>query len=188
MLFDTTPIRDLLILHPKRHLDPRGFFSETWNRVPWRERGLEISWCQDNHSLSRAPGVLRGLHYQTPPMAQAKLIRCSRGGIWDVAVDARRGSPSYGNWFGIELSAENWLQLFVPRGFLHGFVTLQPDTEVQYKTDNAYAPDCDGAVAWDDPGLAIDWPLTGAPVLSAKDAAAPRFSDWESPFELEHPE
>ena len=188
MHFDTTPIRDLLILRPKRHLDRRGFFSETWSAEPWRERGLEISWCQDNHSMSRAAGVLRGLHYQAPPMAQAKLVRCSRGGIWDVAVDARRGSASFGNWFGIELSAENWLQLFVPRGFLHGFLTLEPDTEVQYKADNPYAPECDGAVAWNDPDLAIDWPITAAPVLSARDAAAPGFSDWETPFELEHPE
>jgi len=188
MLFDTTPIRDLLILRPKRHLDPRGFFSETWNRDTWRERGLEISWCQDNHSMSRAGGVLRGLHYQAPPMAQAKLVRCSQGSIWDVAVDARRGSPDFGKWFGIELSAENWLQMFVPRGFLHGFLTLEPDTEVQYKVDSPYTPECDGAVAWNDPGLAIDWPITAAPSLSAKDAAAPRFSEWETPFDLEHRE
>ncbi len=138
--------------------------------------------------MSRAAGVLRGLHYQAPPMAQAKLVRCSRGGIWDVAVDARRGSASFGKWFGIELSAENWLQMFVPRGFLHGFLTLEPDTEVQYKADNPYAPECDGAVAWNDPDLAIDWPITAAPVLSARDAAAPGFSEWETPFELEHPE
>ena len=108
----------------------------------------------------------------------------SRGGIWDVTVDARRGSPSFGNWFGIELSAENWLQMFVPRGFLHGFLTLQPDTEVQYKVDNAYAPECDGAVRWDDPDLAIGWPLAGAPKLSDKDAAAPLFAEWDTPFAM----
>ena len=135
--------------------------------------------------MSRAARVLRGLHYQAPPMAQAKLVRCSRGSIWDVAVDARRGSPDFGKWFGIGLSAENWLQLYVPRGFLHGFLTLEPDTEVQYKVDSPYSPECDGAVAWNDPTLGIEWPGTAAPVLSAKDAAAPRFADWETPFEFE---
>jgi dTDP-4-dehydrorhamnose 3,5-epimerase len=162
-------------------------FSETWSARVWGARGLEIGWCQDNHSLSRAAGVLRGLHYQAPPMAQAKLVRCTAGRIWDVAVDVRRGSPGYGRWFGLELSAENWRQLYLPRGFLHGFLTLAPDTEVQYKTDNPYAPECDGAVRWDDPELAIDWPLAelggAAPVLSAKDAAAPRLADWKSPFD-----
>ena len=182
MIFEATPIADLLLVRPKRHMDARGFFSETWNREPWRARGLDIHWCQDNHSLSRSAGVLRGLHYQAPPMAQAKLVRCIRGRVWDVAVDARRGSPSYGQWFGTELSAENWLQLFVPRGFLHGFLTLEPDTEVQYKVDTPYAPDCDGAVRWDDPDLAIDWPAATPPILSDKDAAAPLFSSWQSPF------
>jgi len=187
-VFETTPIPGLLVVTPARHGDARGFFSETWSAGAWQARGLEIAWCQDNHSLSREAGVLRGLHYQAPPMAQAKLVRCSRGRIWDVAVDARRGSASYGKWFGLELSAENWRQLFVPKGFLHGFLTLEPDTEAQYKVDNAYAPECDGAVRWDDPELAIDWPLGGlgadAPVLSAKDAAAPRLAEWRSPFEL----
>jgi len=183
-VFETTPIADLLILRPKRQTDPRGFFSETWSGELWLQRGLDIRWRQDNHSLSRQAGVLRGLHYQTPPMAQAKLVRCTRGSIWDVAVDARRGSPSFGKWFGIELSAENWLQMFVPRGFLHGFPTMEPDTEVQYKVDSPYAPECDGAVRWDDPDLAIDWPLTTGPLLSDRDAAAPRFAQWDTPFEL----
>jgi len=187
-VFETTPIPDLLVVRPARHGDARGFFSETWSARAWAAQGLAVDWVQDNHSLSGAPGVLRGLHYQAPPMAQAKLVRCSRGRIWDVAVDVRRGSPSYGRWFGLELSPENWLQLFIPRGFLHGFLTLEPDSEVQYKADNPYAPDCDGAVRWDDPELAIDWPLTGlgpdAPVLSVKDAAAPLLADWQSPFEF----
>lgn len=181
-MFETTPLQDLLIVRPARHMDPRGFFSETWSRRHWQQQGLDPDWCQDNHSLSREVGVLRGLHYQSPPMAQAKLVRCSRGRIWDVAVDARHGSPSFGKHFGIELSAENWCQLYIPRGFLHGFLTLEPNTEVQYKADNPYAPDCDGAVRWDDPDLAIGWPVDGVPVLSGKDAAAPRFSEWESPF------
>ena len=156
----------------------------TWNREPWLQRGLDIGWCQDNHSLSREAGVLRGLHYQAPPMAQAKLVHCTRGRIWDVAVDARRGSTTFGKWYGIELSAENWLQMLVPRGFLHGFLTMEPGTEVQYKVDNPYAPECDGAVRWDDPGLAIDWPLTTEPLLSDKDAAAPGFAEWDTPFEI----
>jgi dTDP-4-dehydrorhamnose 3,5-epimerase len=187
MIFETTPIADLLLVRPKRHMDARGFFSETWSRDPWLARGLDIHWCQDNHSLSTQPSVLRGLHYQAPPMAQAKLVRCTRGRIWDVAVDARQGSPSFGKWFGTELSVDNWLQLFVPQGFLHGFLTMEPDTEVQYKVDNPYAPECDGAVCWDDPELAIDWPVTTPPVLSAKDAEAPRFSGWQSPFEFGDP-
>jgi len=187
-VFETTPISGLLIVTPVRHGDARGFFSETWNAGAWRARGIEPAWCQDNHSLSREAGVLRGLHYQSPPKAQAKLVRCTRGRIWDVAVDMRRSSPSFGKWFGLELSAENWRQLFVPRGFLHGFLTLEPDTEVQYKVDNSYAPDCDGAVRWNDPALGIDWPLAGlgagAPVLSAKDSAAPGLDTWESPFDF----
>jgi len=187
MGFKTTPIADLLLVRPKRHMDGRGFFSETWSRGAWLKRGLDIGWCQDNHSLSRQAGVLRGLHYQAPPMAQAKLVRCTRGSIWDVAVDARRGSASFGKWFGAGLSAENGLQLFIPTGFLHGFLTTGPDTEVQYKVDNPYAPDCDGAVRWEDPDLAIDWPLAAAPVLSEKDAAAPGFAQWETPFELGEP-
>ena len=184
MIFEATPIAGLLLVRPKRQLDARGFFSETWNAEPWRARGLDIQWCQDNHSLSRQAGVLRGLHYQSPPMAQAKLVRCTRGRIWDVAVDARRGGPSFGKWFGVELSAESGLQLFVPRGFLHGFLTLEPDCEVQYKVDNPYAPESDGGVRWDDPGLAIDWPLSTPPILSEKDAAAPLFACWHSPFEF----
>jgi dTDP-4-dehydrorhamnose 3,5-epimerase len=182
MIFETTPIAGLLLVRPKRHMDARGFFCETWSREHWLKRGLDISWCQDNHSLSRQAGVLRGLHYQAPPMAQAKLVRCTRGRIWDVAVDARRGSASFGKWFGVELSAGNGQQLFIPVGFLHGFLTMEPDTEVQYKVDNPYAPDCDGAVRWDDPDLAIGWPLAAAPVLSEKDAAAPGFAQWETPF------
>ena len=182
MIFSLTPIPDLLVLRPKQFLDGRGFFSESWAREPWLRRGLDISWCQDNHSLSRQAGVLRGLHYQAPPSAQAKLVRCTHGRIWDVAVDVRRGSPHFGKWFGVELSSANWLQLFVPRGFLHGFLTLEPDTEVQYKVDSPYSSECDGAVRWDDPDLAIEWPLRAAPILSAKDAAAPDFANWHSPF------
>jgi dTDP-4-dehydrorhamnose 3,5-epimerase len=181
-MFETTPIKDLLIFRPKRHGDARRFFSETWSRDAFAAHGQLFDWCQDNHSLSRPAGVLRGLHYQAPPKAQAKLVRCTRGRIWDVAVDVRRGSPSLGRWFGLELSADNGAQLLIPRGFLHGFVTVEPDSEVQYKVDTPYAPDCDGAIAWDDPDLAIDWPVAGAPVISAKDAAAQHFAGWNNPF------
>ena len=182
MDIETTSLPDVLILRPKRHQDDRGFFSETWSRAAWPGPGPCPDWCQDNHSLSHQAGVLRGLHYQAPPMAQAKLVRCTRGRIWDVAVDARRGSPAYGRWFGLELSVKNWAQLYIPRGFLHGFLTLERDSEVQYKVDNAYARDCDGAVRWDDPAIGIDWPISDAPILSPKDAAAPLFADWQNPF------
>ncbi len=181
-MLEQTGIAGLVIFRPKRHGDARGFFSEVWNRRVFAEAGLHQDWVQDNHSRSAAPGTLRGLHYQAPPAAQAKLVRCTAGRIWDVAVDVRPGSPSYGRHFGLELSPENWTQLLVPRGFLHGFVTLEADTEVVYKVDGYYSADHDGAVAWDDPDLAIPWPIEGAPVLSGKDAAAPRFADWANPF------
>lgn len=178
-----TGLPDLLILQPRRHGDARGFFCESWNRARMAEHGLDHDFVQDNHSLSQAAGTLRGLHYQSPPHAQAKLVRCGRGRLFDVAVDIRRGSPAYGRWFGIELSFENGLQLLIPEGFLHGFVTREPDTEVIYKCTDYYAPDCDGAVAWDSCG--IDWALTGDPVLSAKDAAAPPLAGFDSPFVYE---
>ena len=178
-----TGIPDLLILEPKRHGDARGFFCESWNKARMADHGLAYDFVQDNHSLSEATGTLRGLHYQSPPHAQAKLVRCGRGRLYDVAVDIRRGSPTYGRWFGVELTFENGLQLLVPEGFLHGFVTRAPDTEIIYKCTDYYAPDCDGAVAWDSCG--IDWGLSGDPVLSDKDAAAPALSDFDSPFAYE---
>jgi len=181
-MFETTPIDGVIIVRPPRHGDARGFFSEVWNRGTFEAEGLRFDWCQDNHSLSTERSVLRGLHYQAPPSAQAKLVRCLRGAIFDVAVDVRPESPTFGQWFGIELSAENWTQLLVPRGFLHGFLTLTPDTEVFYKVDNFYDRAADGAVAWDDPEIAVDWPLDGAPVLSEKDRAAPRLAEWANPF------
>lgn len=167
------------VLTPPRFGDDRGWFCETWNLERMRAAGIDVPFVQDNHSFSAAKGTLRGLHYQRPPRAQDKLVRCSRGAILDVAVDVRRGSPTYGQWVAEELSAANGRQLFVPKGFLHGFVTLVDDTEVQYKCSDFYAPDCDGSVRWD--SLGIDWG-TSAPVLSAKDAAAVAFSDFISPF------
>ncbi len=181
MQIDETALPGVVVLTPRRFGDARGFFAETWNARRFAEAGIEADFVQDNHSLSARAGTLRGLHYQAPPHAQGKLVRCGRGALFDVAVDARRGSPTYGRWTGAELSAENGRQLWIPAGFLHGFVTLQDETEVVYKCTDYYAPEADGAVRWDSCG--IDWPLPGAPVLSDKDAAAPAFADWESPFQ-----
>ncbi|WP_299843557.1 dTDP-4-dehydrorhamnose 3,5-epimerase [uncultured Paracoccus sp.] len=180
MQIEKTAIPEVLILTPARHGDTRGFFSESWNRKTLREAGVELpDFVQDNHSLSRQQGTLRGLHYQSPPRPQGKLVRCGRGSLFDVAVDARRGSPTYGNWVGVELSFQNARQLWVPAGFLHGFVTRAPDTEVVYKCTDHYDRASDGAVRWD--SLGIDWGVTD-PVLSDKDRMAPGFADWSSPF------
>jgi dTDP-4-dehydrorhamnose 3,5-epimerase len=180
MQIDQTPLAGLLILTPARFGDARGFFSESWNRRVLAGHGIEIDFVQDNHSLSGAVNTLRGLHFQALPHAQDKLVRCGRGRLFDVAVDIRKGSPSYGQWFGAELSAENGRQMLVPKGFLHGFVTREPDTEILYKCSDYYAPDCDGAVHWDSCG--IDWGLTGDPVLSAKDETAVPLAEFDSPF------
>lgn len=183
MNVEQTDLPGVLILTPQRFGDARGWFTETWNAPRMAAAGLNLAFVQDNHSFSAQPGTLRGLHYQAPPRAQDKLVRCSRGAIRDIAVDVRAGSPSYGHWIAVELTPENGRQLLVPKGFLHGFVTLLPDTEVQYKCTDVYAPDCDGAVRWD--SLGVDWGLTVDPVLSAKDSAAPAFADWTSPFAFE---
>lgn len=183
MQVEQTPLPGVLVITPARHGDERGFFCESYNRSRMAAAGIDIEFVQDNHSLSRQAGTLRGLHYQAPPHAQDKLVRCGRGRLFDVAVDVRRGSPTWGKWFGLELSFDNGRQLLIPKGFLHGFVTLEPDTEVVYKCSDHYAPECDGAVRWDDPDIGIDWPFSGQPLLSAKDAAAPRLADWQSPFE-----
>jgi len=180
MQVEETGLPGLLVLMPQRFGDARGFFSECWNRQRLAELGIDLDFVQDNHSLSMQVGTLRGLHYQAPPHAQAKLVRCGRGALFDVAVDIRRGSPTYGKWFGIELSAENGKQLLVPAGFLHGFITRAPETEILYKCSDYYAPDCDGAVAWDSCG--VDWGFDGTPLLSDKDAAAPALAAFDTPF------
>lgn len=180
-----TALPGVVIIAPPRFGDARGWFQETFSAPKLAAAGIAIDWVQDNHSMSATVGTLRGLHYQRPPHAQDKLVRCSRGAILDVAVDVRKGSPHFGEWVAVELTAENGHQLLVPKGFLHGFVTRTPDTEVQYKCSDVYAPDCDGSVRWNDPVLAVDWGLDGDPVLSAKDIAAPLFSDWVSPFVYE---
>ena len=184
MQIDTTALPDVLILTPRRFGDARGWFMESWNARRMAEAGLDLPWVQDNHSFSSAKGTLRGLHFQSPPRAQDKLVRCTRGAILDVAVDIRAGAPTYGKWVAVELSADNGRQLFVPKGFLHGFVTLMDGTEVQYKCTDLYAPENDGAVRWDDPALGIDWGVT-APVLSDKDARAPLLADIGTPFRWE---
>lgn len=183
MQIEDTHLSGVRILNPKRFDDERGFFSESWNRNVLLKHGISLDFVQDNHSLSVAVGTIRGLHFQAPPHAQDKLVRCGRGRLYDVAVDIRKGSPTYGQWVGVELSAKSGRQLLVPKGFLHGFVTREPDTEICYKCTDYYAPDCDGVVRWDSCG--IDWRLTGDPVLSEKDAAAPALADFDSPFEWE---
>lgn len=182
----TTALPGVVLLTPKRFGDNRGFFSESWNRARMAENGLDLDFVQDNHSLSAQVGTVRGLHFQAPPHAQDKLVRCGKGRLFDVAVDIRRGSPTYGQWIGEELSFENGRQLLIPKGFLHGFVTLEPDTEIIYKCTDYYAPDCDGAVRFDDPDIGVDWGLApGEAVLSEKDANAPFFAQFDSPFTFE---
>lgn len=170
------------LIRPRRHGDARGWFTEVYNRDTFAALGITCEFVQDNHSLSAPAFTLRGLHFQTPPAGQDKLVRCIRGRIFDVAVDVRRGSPTYGRWVGAELSAENGHQLFVPVGFAHGFLTLEPDCEVSYKCSALYAPASDGGIAWDSAG--IDWPIPAgtAPELSPKDAALPALADFDSPF------
>ena len=179
-----TKLEGVVLLTPKRHGDARGFFCETWNKARMAEAGLDYDFVQDNQSLSAEVGTVRGLHYQSPPHAQAKLVRCGRGALLDVAVDIRKGSPTYGAWISEVLSAENGRQLLIPEGFLHGFITLLPDTEILYKCNDYYSPECDGAVRFDDPDIGVDWgsDISGA-ILSGKDKAAQSFADFDSPFD-----
>jgi dTDP-4-dehydrorhamnose 3,5-epimerase len=171
---------ELIVVQPKRFGDARGYFEETWNRRDFMTAGIAVDFIQDNHSLSEAKGTLRGMHFQTPPYAQDKLVRCTKGAIYDVAVDIRRGSPTFGAWAGVKLSAQTGEQLFVPKGFAHGFVTLEPHTEVQYKCSDYYDPSCDRSIRWD--SMNIVWPLSDTPIVSEKDAAAPPFDEVNTPF------
>ncbi len=171
------------LIKPRRFGDARGWFTETFHRDRYAEQGIACEFVQDNHSMSRDVGVLRGLHWQAPPFGQDKLVRCVRGRIWDVAVDARAGSPTFGKWVAAELSAENGWQLFVPVGFAHGFVTLAPDTEVEYKVSGLYAPQAEGGVIWNDPVIALPWPLPpGGPILSPKDELLGALDPATTPF------
>jgi dTDP-4-dehydrorhamnose 3,5-epimerase len=178
MRVERLEIPDVLLLTPTRFGDSRGFFSETWNHRRFAEAGIPGPFVQDNHAMSSERGVLRGLHLQIGPNAQGKLVRVTRGSIWDVAVDVRHGSPSFGRWVGAELSAVNWRQIWVPVGFLHGYCTLEPDTEVIYKVTADYDRPAERGVIWNDPALGIDWPVDPARViLSEKDMVLPRLSE-----------
>lgn len=177
-MFEDLELAGLKLITPKKFGDGRGFFCETHNAQTWKKAGLDYNFIQDNHSLSRDVGTLRGLHFQSPPFAQDKLVRVLRGRILDIAVDLRRSSPTFKKYVAVELSYENWRQLFIPIGFAHGFVTLEPDTEVLYKVTNFYAPAHDLGVAWDDPELNIDWPVNKSTVtLSQKDQKLPRLCE-----------
>ena len=183
MRIESLAIADVKLLLPDKHGDRRGFFSEVYNRRALAAAGIAIDFVQDNHSLSTEKGTVRGLHFQTPPAAQDKLVRVVRGAIFDVAVDLRRRSPSYGRHVSATLSQEAWNQLLVPAGFAHGFMTLRPETEVIYKVSAFWAPECDKGLLWNDPALAIPWPLPeGEAVLSDKDRAWPRLAGFETPF------
>lgn len=176
-------IADVQVLTPRRFGDERGFFEETYNRRAFEAAGITAEFVQDNQSLSRIPGTLRGLHFQAPPHAQAKLVRVARGAILDVAVDLRRASPTYGRWVSAELTQENGAQIFVPRGFAHAFVTLRPDTLVAYKADGFYDRESEGGLAFDDPDLAIPWPFPASELtLSDRDRAWPRLHDLPPVF------
>ncbi len=186
MLTERLTIDDVILCRPRRFSDARGWFMETYSRATHAAAGIRTSFIQDNQSLSKLPFTVRGLHFQTSPHVQAKLVRVVRGSIFDVAVDLRSGSQTYARWCGATLTAEGGEQLFIPAGFAHGFCTLEPDTEVCYKVDGLYAPECDQGLRWDDPILAIDWPLEGrTPVLSDKDSALPGFAEFRLPFSMD---
>lgn len=176
-----TIFEDAFLLEPKALGDHRGFFMESYNAKVFEQLGLNYTFIQDNHSLSVEPGTLRGLHYQLEPAAQTKLIRAVRGAIYDVIVDIRKGSPTYGQWQGFILSEENKRQLLVPKGFAHGFCTIVKNTEVQYKVDSYYSPKNDRGIAWNDPALNIDWPTT-SPILSDKDNKHPNLKEADNNF------
>lgn len=176
------------VLIPHRHEDDRGYFCETWNSADMAARGLDLPFVQDNQSFSANAGTIRGLHLQAPPMAQAKLVRCGRGALLDVAVDIRNGSPTFGRWVSEELSAENGKQMLIPEGFLHGFATLQPNTEILYKCSAHYRVEHEMTVRFDDPALAIDWKVDpGQVVVSDRDLDGGRFEDFISPFQWVDP-
>lgn len=176
-----TTLKDVYLLKPKVFQDERGFFMETYSKKKFAELGINDDFVQDNHSMSVTKGVLRGLHYQLKPYTQSKLVRVTKGAVYDVIVDLRKDSPTFGKWEGFELTANNFLMLYVPRGFAHGFVTLENDTEFQYKCDNFYNTENEGALIWNDQDLKIYWPIKN-PILSKKDSEAQLFKDFNSPF------
>lgn len=176
MTFTQTEIDGVIIIEPEVHEDHRGFFLESYSQREFEKHGIELTFVQDNHSLSAEAGTLRGLHYQAEPMAQSKLVRVLAGSVFDVAVDLRAASQTYGKWVGVTLSAKNKRQLLIPQGFAHGFMTLEPHTEVAYKVDQYYSPACDRGIRYDDPDIAIAWPPL-RPILSDKDSASPYLKD-----------
>lgn len=183
MLIEDTEISGVSVIVPRLFKDERGGFAESWNRRAWAEHGIDIDFVQDNHVENGHAGTLRGLHFQAPPAAQVKLVRVVRGSVLDVAVDLRRGSPTYGRHVAVELSADNRKQLLVPRDFAHGYCTLVDDTVVLYKADAYYAPDLERGLKWDDPALAIAWPFGAEEtLLKQSDTAWPALADLESPF------
>lgn len=174
-------IFEVRLIVPARHGDARGWFSETWREDWFRSNVADITFVQDNHAFSASSGTLRGLHFQIEPYAQAKLVRCTRGAIWDVAVDIRPDSPTRGQWVGEELTAVNGHQLYVPAGFAHGYLTLEPECEVAYRCSDYYVPTADRGIVWNDRELNIAWPLPASgPILSDKDSKQPTFSDWRA--------
>jgi dTDP-4-dehydrorhamnose 3,5-epimerase len=180
------PLQGLLLLEPRRHGDERGFFSQTYTRSELAKAGFEEEFVQDNHSYTRRAGTVRGLHFQRPPHAQAKLVRVARGRVFDVVVDLRAGSPSYGRHHALELSADNWRQILVPEGFAHGFMTLTDDCEVLYKVTRPYAPEHEGGLLWSDPELGVEWPLASVEArANARDLGWPRLRDVGEAFPQE---
>jgi dTDP-4-dehydrorhamnose 3,5-epimerase len=179
-----TSLEGVFIIEPVVHEDPRGFFVETYNKKVWEQRGLFYDFIQDNHSLSVEPGVIRGLHYQLTPKAQTKLVRVIAGAIYDVAVDIRKNSSTFGQYVGVILSASNKRQLLIPKGYAHGFCTIVPNTEVVYKVDEYYSPEHDRGIIWNDPQLNIAWPMLN-PILSQKDTQLPNLNEIELPSLLE---
>lgn len=182
MKVSQTNLPGVLVIEPSVFGDHRGWFMETYSSSKFHEAGINLEFVQDNQSFSATKGTLRGLHYQLNPKAQSKLVRCTLGAIFDVAVDIRNGSPTFGKWFGIELTSENKKQLLIPKGFAHGFMTLTFDVEVQYKVDELYAPEFDRGIIWNDPSIGIEWPIDITPVLSAKDEKAPLLKDADNNF------
>jgi dTDP-4-dehydrorhamnose 3,5-epimerase len=182
MNFIKTELQGVIVIEPTVFGDHRGWFAEFYSEVKFKQAGLNLVFVQDNHSFSANRGTLRGLHYQLNPKAQTKLVRCTKGSIFDVAVDIRKGSSTYGKWYGLELNEENKKQLLIPKGFAHGFLTLTDNVEVQYKVDEFYSPENDRGIIWNDPQIGINWPIDTTPILSEKDQQAPSLKAADNNF------